>query len=176
MEELVMKAQKGDEKAFQEIVEQYRVHVIRTIIPIVKNVKDAEDLAQDVFVRVYYALPQYEARGFKTWLTRIAVNMAIDEKRKQKRRNEEALENWEGMSVSNELEEKLLKKETKRLLHEKLESVPENYRNVLVAFYIEEKSYQEIAREQMVEVKTIETKLYRARKWVKERWKEEDFR
>ena len=81
----------------------------------------------------------------------------------------------EGMSVSNELEEKLLKKETKRLLHEKLESVPENYRNVLVAFYIEEKSYQEIAREQMVEVKTIETKLYRARKWVKERWKEEDF-
>ncbi|WP_413376136.1 RNA polymerase sigma factor [Alkalihalobacillus sp. 1P02AB] len=176
MDELVKRAQQGDEWAFRQIVEEHRAHVIRAIMPVIKNVKDAEELAQDVFVRVFYALPQYEARGFKTWVTRIAVNMAIDEKRKRARRKEEALGDWEGTTTSNEIEEQLIKKETKRIVLEKMESVPENYRNVLIAFYIEEKSYQEIANEQKVEVKTVETKLYRARKWVKDRWKEDEFR
>ncbi|GAF65520.1 putative RNA polymerase [Bacillus sp. TS-2] len=176
MEDLIQKAKEGDELAFRQIVQEHRAYVIAAIMPIIKNPKDAEELAQDVFVRVFYALPQYEARGFKTWITRIAVNMAIDERRKRIRRKEEELGDWEGSTSPSDIEEHLIKKETKRLVHEKIGTVPVNYRKVLIAFYIEEKSYQEIAQEQQVEVKTIETKLYRARKWVKERWKEEEFR
>ena len=170
MEVLVKRAKVGDEEAFRQIIDTYKIDVLKIIIPSVRNQKDAEELAQDVFVRVYYALPQFEERGFKTWLTKIAVNMAIDHKRKLTRRKEEELDNID--VATNELEEKYMQKETKRILYEKLETVPDNYRHVLVAFYLEEKSYQEIAREQSVEVKTVETKLYRARKWVKERWKE----
>jgi RNA polymerase sigma factor (sigma-70 family) len=61
------------------------------------------------------------------------------------------------------------------LVREKLECIPENYREVIYGFYIAEKSYQQLAQEQNVQVKTIETKLYRARQWMKTHWKEGDF-
>jgi RNA polymerase sigma factor (sigma-70 family) len=53
--------------------------------------------------------------------------------------------------------------------------MPPNYRDVIYAYYITEKSYKQIADEQQVEVKTIEMKLYRARNWMKKHWKEDDF-
>lgn len=69
----------------------------------------------------------------------------------------------------------LLKKERLEMIHEKIAALPENYREVIHGFYIEEKSYKQMAEEQGVEVKTIETKLYRARQWMKKHWKEDDF-
>ena len=56
-----------------------------TVYGVLRNEKDAEDAAQEVFLKIYTSLPQYEKQGFKTWISRIAVNHAIDMKRRQVR-------------------------------------------------------------------------------------------
>ncbi len=154
----------------------YRVHVFRTVYSVLRNARDAEETAEEVFVKAYYRLSQYEKQGFKTWLTRVAINYAIDVKRKLVARREEMFDVEDAQIDERTVEEVVLQKEMKQAVHSRLDEVPLNYREVLVAFYLEEKSYQDIAEEQKVEVKTIETKLYRARKWLKKNWKEEDFR
>lgn len=127
-------------------------------------------------MKVFYSLSQYEQQGFKTWLTRIAVNYAIDLKRKVASRREQLKEAEIEQVDRQVVEEEFLRNETRQIVQKRLRDVPDNYRDVIVAFYLEEKSYQEIATEQQLEVKTIETKLYRARKWLQKHWKEEDFR
>lgn len=144
-----------------------------------RHEKDAEDATQEVFLKIYYALPQYGSQGIKAWLTRIAVNHAIDVKRKKQRQQEMILEPDDIPTLSSPEENvvlPLIQKEQRELVKSRLHDMPANYRQVIEAYYIAEKSYKQIAEEQQVEVKTVETKLYRARNWMKKHWKEDDFR
>lgn len=168
----------GNDHAFRLLVEKYRNDVFRTVFAVLRDQKEAEDAAQEVFMKIYTSLPKYEYQGFKTWLTRIAVNHAIDVKRKQARRREEVTEALEQQALAtprDSVEKEIIEQDQRRLVRKKLNEVPENYREVIYGFYIAEKSYQQMAEEQNVQVKTIETKLYRARSWMKKNWKEDDF-
>jgi RNA polymerase sigma factor (sigma-70 family) len=168
----------GNDHAFRLLVEKYRNDVFRAIFAVLRDQKEAEDAAQEVFMKVYTSLPQYQNQGFKTWMTRIAVNHAIDIKRKQVRRREEVAEDLEVQLVGtpkDSVEKEIIETDRRKLVRKKLAELPENYREVIYGFYIAEKSYQQMADEQNVQVKTIETKLYRARHWMKKNWKEEDF-
>ncbi|MDR4318437.1 RNA polymerase subunit sigma [Niallia circulans] len=160
------------------LVEKHRDYLFRSIYSVLKDQKEAEDATQEVFIKIYTSLPKYENQGFKTWITRIAINHAIDMRRKKQRRKEEMAEELEshiGGSQTDDVELEVLRRERQRLVQKRLEEVPANYRDVIYGFYIQEKSYQEMAAEQNVQVKTIETKLYRARLWIKTHWKEEEF-
>ncbi|WP_342429311.1 sigma-70 family RNA polymerase sigma factor [Neobacillus sp. FSL H8-0543] len=175
---LIKKVLDGSDHAFRLLVEKYRNDVFRTIYAVLRDQKDAEDAAQEVFMKIYTSLPHYENQGFKTWMTRIAVNHAIDMKRKQARLKEEVSETLEQLALGTPLdgvEKDLIEIERRRLVRKRLNEVPENYRDVIYGFYIAEKSYLQMAEEQKVQVKTIETKLYRARHWMKKNWKEDDF-
>ncbi|OAJ98830.1 RNA polymerase subunit sigma [Bacillus wiedmannii] len=111
-------------------------------------------------------------------MARIATNHAIDYKRKKARENDElslCKDTAENIKSSYNVEALLLTKEQKLLIAQKLRELPENYRDVVLAHYLEEKSYHEIALQENIEVKTVEMKLYRARKWIKKHWKEEEF-
>ena len=168
----------GNDHAFRLLVEKYRNDVFRTVFAVLRDQKEAEDAAQEVFMKIYTSLPKYEYQGFKTWMTRIAVNHAIDVKRKQARRREEVTEALEQQALAtsrDSVEKEIIEQDQRRLVRKKLNEVPENYREVIYGFYIAEKSYQQMAEEQNVQVKTIETKLYRARSWMKKNWKEDDF-
>lgn len=168
----------GNDHAFRLLVEKYRNDVFRTVFAVLRDQKEAEDAAQEVFMKVYTSLSLYENQGFKTWITRIAVNHAIDVKRKQARRREDvvdALDQQALGSPKDSVEKVVIAEDQRRLVQKKLNEVPENYREVIYGFYIAEKSYQQMAKEQNVQVKTIETKLYRARSWMKKNWKEDDF-
>jgi len=168
----------GNDHAFRLLVEKYRNDVFRTIFAVLRDQKEAEDAAQEVFMKIYTSLPQYQNQGFKTWMTRIAVNHAIDVKRKQVRRKGEIVETLEQQALGTPkdgIEKELIENERQRLVMKRLNELPDNYRDVIYGFYIAEKSYQELADEQKVQVKTIETKLYRARHWMKKNWKEDDF-
>lgn len=168
----------GDEHAFRLLVEKYKNTLFRVIYPILRHEKDAEDATQEVFLKIYYALPEHSSQGLKSWMTRIAINHAIDVKRKKQRQYETVLEP-DDLSTLSQSEENivvpLLRKEQRKLVQERLYNMPANYRDVIQAYYISEKSYQQIAEEQQVEVKTVETKLYRARNWMRKHWKEDDF-
>lgn len=168
----------GNDHAFRLLVEKYRNDVYRTVFAVLRDQKEAEDAAQEVFIKIYTSLPQYGNQGFKTWMTRIAVNHAIDVKRKHARRREEVAEALEQEALGTPrdgVEKEVIGLDQRRLVRKRLNELPENYRDVIYGFYIEEKSYQEMADEQKVQVKTIETKLYRARNWMKKNWKEDDF-
>ena len=168
----------GNDHAFRLLVEKYRNDVFRTVFAVLRDQKEAEDAAQEVFIKIYTSLPQYENQGFKTWMTRIAVNHAIDVKRKQVRRKGEIVETIEQQALGTPkdgIEKELIENERQRLVMKRLNELPDNYRDVIYGFYIAEKSYQELADEQKVQVKTIEMKLYRARHWMKKNWKEDDF-
>ncbi|MGG1631707.1 sigma-70 family RNA polymerase sigma factor [Rossellomorea sp. NRS-1567] len=175
MDPLIEKAKNGSEHAFRMLIEMHKQYVFKCIFGVLRNQKDAEDASQEVWMKIYISLPQYEHQGFKTWMTRIAVNHAIDCKRRQARQKEELVDDLPVKESQDVVVRRLLRKEQKQLVLRHLEEVPESYREVIEGFYIKEKSYQELANEQHVQVKTIETKLYRARLWMRKNWKEEDF-
>ncbi|WHY01078.1 sigma-70 family RNA polymerase sigma factor [Neobacillus sp. DY30] len=175
---LIQNVMDGSDHAFRLLVEKYRNDVFRTVYAVLRDQKEAEDAAQEVFMKIYSSLSQYENQGFKTWMTRIAVNHAIDIKRRQARRKEEVMEALEQEVLGTPkdgVEKEIIVNERRKLVRNRLNELPENYRDVIYGFYIAEKSYQQMAEEQNVQVKTIETKLYRARVWMKKNWKEDDF-
>ncbi|MBS2772046.1 sigma-70 family RNA polymerase sigma factor [Anoxybacillus rupiensis] len=171
---LIDKVQNGDEHALRMLIEKYRDYLYKTVYSIIRHEKDAEDATQEVLVRIFLSLSQYQSQGFKAWITRIAVNYAIDVKRKRERKREEALEATEPEAAEN-VEQLVIKKAEKEQVRRRLEEIPPSYREIIYAYYIEEKSYQQIAKEQNIAVKTVETKLYRARNWLRKHWKEGDF-
>ncbi|MBB6455371.1 RNA polymerase sigma factor (sigma-70 family) [Salirhabdus euzebyi] len=124
------------------------------------------------------ALPSYESQGFKTWLSRIAFNTAIDSYRKKRRRKEELRTFDEPiLHIENEAsaENTMLKNDQVEKIQQAIHSMPKNYREVVYGYYIHHKSYAELAIELDLAEKTVEMRLYRARKWMRENWKEEDF-
>lgn len=175
---LIGKVLDGNDHAFRVIVEKYRNHVFRTVFGVLRNEKDAEDAAQEVFMKVYTSLPKYESQGFKTWITRIAVNHAIDMKRKKAVRQEEATSEYEEAihaPAGESAEDTAISTEMKRQVFRKIEELPESYKDVVKGFYIHEHTYEELADRLDLQVKTVEMRLYRARQWMKKHWKEDDF-
>lgn len=175
---LIQKIIEGNDHAFRILVEKYNSELFRVIYAILRNQKDAEDAVQEVFIKVYHSLPNYKDQGFQSWIKRIAVNHAIDMKRKQKRRQEEAMESPElstEIGSREGIEWEVIRREKVKLVQKRLNELPKNYRDVIYDFYILEKSYKQIAEERKEQVKTIETKIYRARQWMKKHWKEDDF-
>ncbi|SNX70930.1 RNA polymerase sigma factor (sigma-70 family) [Bacillus oleivorans] len=178
VQSLINQVKKGNQHAFRLIVEHFQGYIFHVAYGILRNEKDAEDAAQDIFLKIFLSLPQYENQGFKTWITRIATNHAIDMKRKAYRKREEASISVydDYQAPSNESVEKVFfREEHLALIRSRLDEIPASYRDVVYGFYILEKSYQELADGLNVQTKTIEMKLYRARKWMKENWKEDDF-
>lgn len=133
---------------------------------------------QDIFIKIYHALPQYEHQGLKTWVTRIAVNHAIDMVRKQRQHTQKKsayANQMTRLQLEPSLDTPLLLQEQKETIRRRLQEVPDQYREVIIAHYLEEKSYQEIAEQLQIAHKTVEMRLYRARHWLRKHWKEEDF-
>lgn len=180
-EQLVTRILQGDQEAFRELVNLYSQHVFHTTYSVLRDVKEAEDASQEVFLQMYRALPQYRSEGFKTWLTRIALNKAIDIKRRLSRKaHEQVSEGDEELDRLSSQDEDvvalLIRKEKSEELRGRIGTLPGNHREVITAFYLEEKNYEQIAAELNTTVKTVESKLYRARQWIRKRWKEEEWK
>ncbi|WAA08844.1 sigma-70 family RNA polymerase sigma factor [Fervidibacillus albus] len=154
----------------------YRDDVYKIVYGILRNQKDAEDAAQEVFIKIYTSLPNYKNQGFKTWMTRIAVNHCIDMKRKAYRKREEITDEIPVKENGRDsTERRVMERELKEQIHEKINDLPENYRDVVYGYYIQGKTFEELAMEQHVKKKTIEVRLYRARVWMRKHWKEDEF-
>ncbi|MNK06095.1 ECF RNA polymerase sigma factor SigE [compost metagenome] len=141
--------------------------------------KEAEDTAQETFIQVYKSLPEYRSQGFKTWITRICLNKAIDCKRRRARRREDEWESVEMLqhipSSEEDTLDSLVRKERIQRVASRINELPDSHREIVTAFYLREQSYEQIAADQSIAVKTVESRLYRARHWMREHWKEEDW-
>ena len=171
----------GDNEAFRVLLERYANSIYRAVYGVLQSAKDAEDVTQDVFVQILLSMPKYERKGLKTWMTRIAINKAIDWKRKLVRRKEQELpEQIDGLPAWSmerppDTERVIADKERRQRITQSIQELPPPFREVIVAYYLEEKSYQQIATQLEIEIKTVESRLYRAKQWMRKHWKEADF-
>lgn len=181
--------QNGGPEQYRPFVQAYGPYIYKTVYAVLQSPHDAEDVTQEALLQIYRSLPNCRMDGLKTWITRIAVNKAIDFKRSRARRPEQFMEHdmlgqketsfeGEGMLAampSPAAESVALRQEELRQVQAKVNEMPDGYRSVVTAFYIEEKSYEQIAAETGLERKSVESKLYRARSWMKKHWRKEDF-
>lgn len=172
---LVSRAQAGDLGAFDELVTHYRASVYAMIVNMIRNDADAWDLAQDVFVKAWRALPGFEARaGFFTWLYRIAHNTTYDWLRKKKVRGD--VEFDDGVALDAEAGSVTAPRETTapdahlehRELGDRIEqaiaALSDDHRQVILLKEVEGLSYQEMADVIGCSLGTIMSRLFYARK------------
>ena len=159
---LITSYRNGNEAAFNLLVDRYQSKVFTTIFLIVKDQDVAEDLLQDVFVKVLHTLnsDKYNEEGkFQPWVMRIAHNMAIDHFRKAKRYPTILLE--DGSNLLNSLsfaedssEEQRIKEETLAFVRNLIDELPEAQKEVVIMRHYLDMSFQEIAEQTGVSINT----------------------
>lgn len=171
--ELVRMAQRGQEPAFEELVRRHQQRVFALVSGILRRQEDVEDIAQQVFLKVYLSLKKFDQRAaFSTWLYKITVNECWDYLRKKKVRplvyesdlSEEQVSRLDGIvsaeRVSLNANERA---EVKQLLERMLDKLPEQDRQLLVLKEMEGFSVQELAEILNLNVNTVKVRLFRAR-------------
>ena len=159
-EDIIKIINNGEINAYSQLVERYQTGLIIYCENIVKQRQAGEDIAQEAFIKAFYALPKYsQSKGsYSTWLYRIAANLAIDYLRKHKNKGNisligEMAADHDALSVSEkrEVQEKVLNLQ------------PPEYSKVVQAYFWEGKKYEEIAAEMEVPIGTISTWMNRAK-------------
>lgn len=170
-EQLVKEILEGNVELFRELVTRYQHRVLSVAYNVTLNQKDAEDIAQEVFLQIYRSLSsfQFEA-AFSTWVYRVTMNKALDWKRKRKGIQIELVDRQDDFST----ERFVLKKLEEEKLKQMIDQLPEIYHDVLHLYYFEQRSYQQIAKELSIELKTVESRLYRARSLLREQYRKEE--
>ena len=173
--EWIKKAANGNEEAFTQLVNQYKGYLMATILPIVRDPGEAQDVLQETFWQIYRTLPNYRGGSLKFWLARIATRKAIDCCRHRERRGRELLSASPGAlspEAAQSAEEEYLGYVAVNRLDSLLHDLPPPYRATMAAYLLEGKSYRQLADEAGVSVKTVESRLYRARKMIRDSLKE----
>ena len=173
----------GDETAFAEIVSRYRNPITNYLYRLLNDYEEAVDLAQETFVRVYFAAERYHTGyAFSTYLYRIATNLAISEMRRRKRRKLLSLTGLFQPEADSETafdpadenplpDENLLEDEQKQVIARAIAAMPEKYRLPIVLRDIEGKSYEEVAEILNLGLGTTKSRISRARGLLKEKLK-----
>lgn len=163
---LIFRARAGDEQAFADLVGQYHAFVYAVVNRIIKNVHDAEEVVQDVFVNVYRGLPQLEnTTKFKGWLAEIARNCARDRMRKQRVDTVPIDEVGEHtLQTSDPVDARLIRDEQRALIRSAIESLAGKDKEIAQAYYLDGESYDELIRTHGLSYKAISFRLSRAKR------------
>ena len=166
----------GNQEALTDIIRDYRDGLLLYLNGIVQNITIAEELTEDVFVKLVMKRPRFSAdSSFKTWLYAIGRNLAISYLRRQKHIHI-PLENCPELTDDEKnLERQYIQKEQKMILHNAMKALKPEYRQVLWLIYFEGFSQKETARIMGKTVHNVETLAYRARQALKAKLLEEGF-
>jgi len=165
---LVRGACEGDSLAFDELVRRYREKVIRLVSSTLGYHADVEDIAQDIFVKVYLSLARFRGdASFSTYLYTVTVNRCRDEMRRSKIRRFFSLDEWmgkgDGRHPSGENEQSIDNDERWLAVRKAMARLPRHTQMLLHLREVEELSYKELAEIFEVEVGTIKSRLARGR-------------
>ncbi len=171
---LVQDAILGDQRAYAELMERYRHSVFLTMLKMVNNRDDADDLTLEAFGKAFNKLESYVPRfAFSTWLFKIAINNCIDHIRKKRLHllsiDDPVVPNSEHDYANNlraaqlDPEEKFIREQRVQLMRHVLNKLNPKYRLMIELRFFEELSYEEIAEELDIPLGTVKAQLFRAK-------------
>jgi len=171
---LVGAAKRGDMAAFEELVARHRDKIYARAYSMMRNEEAAIDLSQEAWVKAWQRLKQFHGESsFATWLTRIVINLCLDQLRKQSRQRVESIERMEDESGGVERQmpvvtanptERLERGELRRRIDQALGQLSYEHRTVLVLHEFEEMEYKEIAKTMDCSMGTVMSRLFYARR------------
>jgi RNA polymerase sigma-70 factor (ECF subfamily) len=178
-EELVRSAQAGETRAFDELVGRYQEKVYRLAFKILRHEEDASEALQDAFLSAFRGLRNFKAEStFSTWLYRIATNAALMKYRKRRdghvslEQSQTGTEDAEGLQIpdwSTQPVEDLLTAETRRVMEEAFDRLPEELRVVFELRDVHGRSNAEVAEQLGLTVAAVKSRLHRARIQLRDR-------
>jgi len=171
---LMLRVRRGDEPAFAELVEKFQHRLVGILQHMVGNHQEAEDLAQEVFLRVYRTRAHYSPKAkFSTWLFTIANNLALNAIRNRKRRRTQDIDAQESHLMPANRgpapTQHLAETELSGVIREALDTLSERQRMALVLNKFEEMSYEDIATVMGLTTKAVKSLLSRARDSLREK-------
>jgi RNA polymerase sigma-70 factor, ECF subfamily len=180
---LVQRVQRGDKGAFDVLVLKYQHKVVKLVMRYVRNPAEAEDIAQDAFIKAYRALPQFRGdSAFYTWLYRIAINTAKNAVVARDRNpvdfdldmtnNDESYEMQGRLKDSETPEALVLTDEIRTTVNAAIANLPDDLRTAIVLRELEGLSYEEIAATMDCPVGTVRSRIFRAREAIDSRLRE----
>ena len=180
---LVQRVQRGDKTAFDLLVRKYQHKVIKLVTRYLRNPSDAEDVAQEAFIKAYRAMPQFRGdSAFYTWLYRIAINTAKNAIVSRDRNPVEfdldmqAIEESQSMQArladTTTPESLLQTEEIRTTVNQAIDALPEDLRTAIVLRELEGLSYEDIALAMECPVGTVRSRIFRAREAIDRRLSE----
>ncbi|HEX7753981.1 MAG TPA: sigma-70 family RNA polymerase sigma factor [Niabella sp.] len=172
--DMVRLALKGDLRAFELLVKQYEQLVFYIVNKLVENKSDTEDIAQEVFIKVYNGLEKFTFQSkLSTWIASIAYHTALNYVRDHKKHTLNGLSEMpEDVCFTTETPADLSEqRDSIRYVHALIETMPLAYKSVLVLYHFNEMSYEEIGQITGLPEGTVKNYLFRARKILKDKLK-----
>ena len=180
---LVQRVQRGDKTAFDLLVLKYQHKVVKLVTRYLRDPSDAEDVAQEAFIKAYRAIPQFRGdSAFYTWLYRIAINTAKNAIVSRDRspvdfnldlQNVEESSSMQLRLADAETPESLLQtEEIRATVNQAIEALPEDLRTAIVLRELEGLSYEDIALAMDCPVGTVRSRIFRAREAIDKRLSE----
>jgi RNA polymerase sigma-70 factor (ECF subfamily) len=176
--EVVAAVLKGDQELYGELVKRYQGRLVNYLCRLLRSVQEAEDLAQEVFFKLYKVLDRYDPKyKFSTWLFRVAQNAAIDRIRKRRLQlvsmdrtgdPDAGMGTWEFASSDPSPYGDLRNLERGQAIQAAIERLPWDYRELIVLRHFGELSYDEIAKLKEMPLGTVKNKLFRGRQMMKD--------
>ena len=180
---LVKRVQRGDKTAFDLLVRKYQHKVVKLVLRYVRNPAEAEDIAQEAFIKAYRALPQFRGdSAFYTWMYRIAINTAKNSLASRDRSpiayDLDLTDPEESHSVQTKLQDPdtpegmALTEEIRGIVNSAIEALPEELKTAIVLRELDGLSYEEIAAAMECPVGTVRSRIFRAREAIDKRLRE----
>ena len=180
---LVRRVQRGDKGAFDALVLKYQHKLVKLVMRYVRNPAEAEDIAQEAFIKAYRALPQFRGdSAFYTWLYRIAINTAKNavvsrdrspiEYDLDRSTTDESYDMQGRMKDSETPEGLVLTDEIRSTVNAAIDALPEDLRTAIVLRELEGLSHEEIAEAMACPVGTVRSRIFRAREAIDRRLRE----
>lgn len=178
---LIEATRNGDEDAFAEIMARYRGSITNYLYRFLNDYEEAVDLAQETFVRVYFAIDRYHTQfAFSTYIYRIATNLAISEIRRRKRRRlfsltglfqgeDDQTVEFQPTDKKALQDETLVEDEQSRIIAKAIAALPEKYRVPIILRDVEGKTYDEVAEIMELGLGTTKSRISRGRGLLKEK-------